>query len=268
MTAPVDTATAADLSGGGHVCLVVTDDGDFADLATDFLADGNARGEKTVAFGAADSVLLARLTPLAAIGADPHLAFLGGRGLEPETMFAMFREQDALARREGYARLRVAADMDWLLSAAPSAEEIIGFEVLLDRVVAELGATVLCAYRSTSFDERTIVGTLCVHPVRMGHEDEPPFELVSGDSESWRLRGAVDMSVAAEFAGAFAAAAKSGGVVDMTGLEFIDVAGMRAIAQAARSADVPVQVRARRSFERYWQLAGFHEAAPTVHVSS
>jgi anti-anti-sigma regulatory factor len=250
-----------------HVCVVVNDGEAFAEQAAAFLAGGNARGEKTVAFGPQGGALLARLAPLAAIATDPYADFLGRRGLEPDTLFAMFREQAALAASEGYARLRVAADMDWLVPAEPTAAQIVGFEALLDRVVRELGANVLCAYRRASFEERIITGALCVHPVRSGHDEEPPFLFVACDGDCWRLSGAVDFGGADDLARALAAVATAPCEVDASGLEFIDVAGMRAIAQTARRAGVTVRVRnAPPAFERYWRLAGFDALAPTVAV--
>lgn len=258
------TATEAGLARGSHVCVVVGDDDELGARAEAFLAEGNARGDKTLAFGPHDSPLLTRLRPLAAVVADPHVAFLGRGALEPEAMFAAFRDQADLAAREGYRGIRVAADMDWLLPARPTADEVVGFELLLDRLVRELDATILCAYRRTSFDRSTVAGALCVHPVRIADEQEPPFTLVAGDGDAWRLSGAVDAFGAARFAGAFAAAARSSCVLDVGGLEFIDVAGMRAIAAAG----VPVQLRnAPPSLQRHWLLAGFDRAAPTVRLS-
>jgi anti-anti-sigma regulatory factor len=267
MSIAVDQTRASGLPNGGHICLVVSDGGQFAELAETFLAEGNARGEKTVVFGPAGSALQVRLAPLAVIAADPHRDFLGRRGLEPATMFAMFREQAALAAREGYARLRVAADMDWLLPGVPTADDVVGFEALLDRVVSELDATVLCAYRRSSFSDGTIAGALCVHPVRRGHDEEPPFEFVAGDGNAWRLSGAIDIGGADHLARALAAAVTAPCELDASKLEFIDMTGMRAIAQAARSAGVPVRVRnAPRSFRRHWHLIGYDKLAPTVHV--
>ena len=157
------------------------------------------------------------------------------------------------------------ADMDWLLSAEPSVGAVIGFEALLDRLVSELEATVLCAYRRTSFEDTTIVGALCVHPLRIGEREAPPFCLAAANGDSWRLSGEIDVATISQFAAALTATTQSRCMLDVAGLDFIDLAGMRTIAEVARSRDVSVHLRcARPALQRYWRLAGFDRLAPTV----
>ena len=106
----------------------------------------------------------------------------------------MFEEQSTRARSEGYRGLRLVADMDWLLPAAPTTDELVAFELWLDRHVPRLGATIVCAYRETSFDTDVLGGAGCVHPLGAGSE-APQFKLVAGDAGSWRLVGEVDIAV-------------------------------------------------------------------------
>ena len=252
------------LASGGHICLVVDDDDSYGDLAADFLRQGRADGEKTVAFGPLGSPLQERLAPFAVVVADPYVDFLGLRGLEPATMFAMFREQAAIAAAEGYTRLRVAADMDWLLPAAPSREEALGFEVLLDRVISELDATVLCAYRRTSFDPDVLLGMGCIHPTASGGE-QPPFKLVAAEGGRWELGGEIDFASSSVLAPALRATVTAPWVVDVSRLDFLDVASMRTIAGLARTAADGLELRhASPRLQRLWQLAGFDDVAPGV----
>jgi hypothetical protein len=106
--------------------------------------------------------------------------------------------------------VRVIADMDWLLPAKPTTEAIVDFEVLLDRVVAELDATVVCAYRSSSFSRETIRDVLAVHPTWFGHDEEPRFGFVSAGPDGWRLSGEVDLAVRSASAAALNAASSLG----------------------------------------------------------
>jgi anti-anti-sigma factor len=267
VTVVVDLAGLNGLPGGSHVCWVVDDEAWYGNLAAGYLGEGEDLAQKTVVFGPEGSCHLVALGEIAKTAVDPHAAFLEGRSLEPQTMFAVFREQSAIARAEGYEGLRVVADMDWLLSASPSSEDIIAFEVLLDHVVAELDATVICAYRRSSFDHSTIAGALCVHPLRFGHYEQPQFSLLAQNTDGWRLSGEVDLAGSFAFAAAFAATAQEPCILDVTGLDFIDVAGMRTIAETARSTEVSVQLHgARDTLRRNWQIAGFHEWAPTVEL--
>lgn len=268
MTVSSDTATLQDLAPGSHVCWIVDAPDDYVEAATILLEGASSAGEKAVVFGPEGSGPLLTLAPLAEQAADPRLAFLGGGPLDPGAMFAMFREQSALARAEGYERLRVVADMDWLLPAAPTTEAVIAFELLLDRHAKELDATILCAYRTGSFDTAAIAGALCVHPLEAGPVERPQFRLVAADGQTWRLSGEVDYAVLGDFASAISAAAAAGDcVVDVSTLDFIDVASMRAIAVASRAPDTTIAlVGARPLVRRGWQLAGFADAAPAVQL--
>lgn len=270
MIVACDDARLGELPAGSHVCWVVDDQAAYDQSAVDLLSGGTALNQKLVAFGPEGSDSLAAVGAGAAITADPHVAFLDRGPLSPDTMFAMFREQSALARRQGYDGLRVVADMDWLLPGQPTTASIIGFELLLDRVIHELGATVVCGYRCSSFDTDAITGALAVHPTLVGHTEAPQFRLVAADGETWRLSGEVDVAVTDAFAAAFDAAASRGAcVVDVTELDFIDVAGMRVVAEATRERDASISLRgASPQLRRNWQLARFHETAPQVDISA
>ncbi|MCU1494025.1 MAG: hypothetical protein JWO62_1789 [Acidimicrobiaceae bacterium] len=264
------TGAIAELGGlvkGGHVCWVVGDEAAFGDLAAVLLAVGRELGRKTILFGPESSIALSELGPGAAIAVDPYVAFLDRGPIDPDAMLAMFREQSALARIEGHEGLLVVADMDWLLPARPGTDAIVGFEVLLDRVVAELDATVICAYRRWSFDNNAILGALCVHPRRWGQEERPPFFLIAGDRGSWRLSGEIDLAVLPVFGAAIAATTQMPCVIDVAGLGFIDVAGMRTIARVTRAANVSVRLLgAHEALRRLWHVARFDELSPTVEL--
>lgn len=256
----------ADLDG--HVCLVVDDDLAYADLAASFLSGAEARGEKTVAFGPEGCPVREQLRPHASVVADPYVDVLKRGHLDPEGLFATLSQETAKARDEGYSGLRVAADMNWLLPAARSDDDTLRFEVLLDRVVSEAGATVLCAYRRTSFSPETILGMLCSHPVTAGHAASAPFKLVADAEGGWVLSGEIDLAVASVLVPMLAATAGEPWVVDISGLTFSDVAGLRAFATAAVDAGRALELRgASEKFQRYWRLGGFDDVAQDVTFS-
>jgi anti-anti-sigma regulatory factor len=253
---------------GSHVCWVVEDDASYVERAAAVLREARASGDKPLAFGAEGSSSLAELAPLAAVAADPRAAFLGGGPLEPDVMFAMFEEQSAIARGEGYRRLCLVADMDWLLPLQPSTASVVAFELLLDRHAKRLDATIVCAYRRASFDAGAVAGTMAVHPVAAGVADPPQFRLVAAGDGTWALSGELDLAVTEHFSAAIHAATAGGdGVVDVSGLDFIDVGGMRAIADAGRSVAAPIRLLgATPRFRRSWKLAGFADLAPMVEL--
>lgn len=256
-----------DLPSGAHVCWIVKEPADYADGAAAVLAQGERHGQKTVLFSPKLSAELGRLHLAAAIVADPSLSFLDKGRLDPELVFAVFREHTAVARGEGFSSLRVVADMDWLLSARPDIDAIVGFELLLDRIVGELDATVVCAYRRSSFDTDAILAALAVHPLVQGYDKAPQFRLIAGDGGAWRLQGEIDLRVHPAFRAALTAIANQPCVIDAVDLDFIDVHGLRTIAEAALSAGVSVQLRGvHPHVQRAWDLLGLAPFAPNVEL--
>lgn len=267
MLLTADPAGLDALRPGDHVCWVVDDPATYVAAATAILEVGRSAGERPFVFGPEGSADLDALRPLAAVATDPDVAFLGGGPLVPDAMFSMFREQVAIAKAEGFRGLRLVADMDWLRPLGTSTQAVVAFELLLDRVVHELGATVVCAYRTTSFDPEVISGVRCVHPREHGVGEAPQFRMVAGDTHEWRLSGEVDFGVASAFVAAVEAATHDGPcVVDVAELDFIDVAGMRAIAIAARSTNPVVLKGATSILRRGWTVAGFDSLAPGVQL--
>ena len=253
-----------DVVPGSHACWVVDADDDFHAAGLEFLGRAAETGEKAVYFGPRDSEPYRALRNEVALAADPRLDFLSGGTLDPAAMFRMFADTTAAARTEGHRGLRLLADMDWLLPLGPTADDIVGFELRLDREARSLGATIVCAYRSRSFDVPAITGAGCVHPVTVGERHQPEFRLVA-DERGWRLSGEVDLVTADLFQSAITTAVAGGdSVVDASGLEFIDVAGMRAFARAARSARGVRVVDAPAAVRRCWCAASFDQLAPNV----
>lgn len=258
-----------DLPSGSHVCWIVDESVDYADCAAALLAQGEMGGQKTVLFGPKLSADLDRLHLAAAIVADPAVEFLNEGRLDPESIFAVFREHTVLAHAEGFSSLRVVADMDWLLAVHPDTDAVVGFELLLDRLVGELGATVICAYRRSSFDTDAILATLAVHPSAHGNEKTPQFRLTAADDGAWHLQGEIDLCVLPVFRAALAAIVDRPCVIDAADLEFIDVGSLRSVVEAAVSSRASVQLRgASQNLRRVWDLAEFASVAPTVQLVS
>jgi MEDS: MEthanogen/methylotroph, DcmR Sensory domain len=224
---------------GSHVCYVADSAARLAEWTAACMAGGAELGEKLVKFvpqidtARRDEVMIGAVR---ATMVDPRVAFLGSGGLEEGAMLAAFREMAAAARREGYRGLRVFADMDWLLPAPPGRERLTAFEQLLDRVVTELEATVVCAYRTDSFAPETLAEVAAVHPATAGTVPvEPGFRCWNVADGVWELAGEVDYLTVELFTRVLRTAAEGASVLclTVTDLSFIDVAGMRAIAQLA-----------------------------------
>lgn len=261
-------APLQELEPGSHVCWVLRDSSEYASLGAAVLAEALLTNEKPVVFGPEGGARDA-LSDFAALSADPGSAFLGGTELVPSLMASMFEEQSALARTQGYQGLRLVADMDWLLPLRPADEDILAFELLLDRQSYQLGATMVCVYRTDSFVANTLSAASCVHPTTVGAASPVQFTLIAGQDDGWRLLGDIDIAVGVNFRVAIETAIAAGPcVIDASGLEFLDVGGMRHLADAAQRHGTPVRVIGARSIVALsWRSAGFAELAPSVEFA-
>ncbi len=253
------------LAPGDHVCWVVDDPATALAAAAAIAAAGAQHRQKTLAFGPAESPLRNALEGKVSFAADPWTDILGGR-FDPQAMYEMFREQTAGAAAEGYDGLRLVADMDWLLPGKLPTSEVVAFELMLDCVVKELGATVVCAYRRASFDDDARAAMSCVHPINVGVSVDPQFQIVAADADTWRLTGEVDLAVADVFAHAISSAVSSKACrLDVSRLDFIDVAGTRALAHAVSASGQRVTVVGDCvTLQRCWVVLGFDAVAPSV----
>lgn len=265
--APADLSR---LAPGAHVCCVVDPASPFEDWARACLEDGARQGQKLFRF--APREVLAGLSSDGAVTlADPHTAFLDGGPLVPETMYAMFRERTEAARREGYRGLRLVADMDWLRASEPDSAAVAAFEVLLDEVVRELGATVVCAYRTGRFDAEAVAEVVAVHPITVGDVPvDPGFRMWNAGPGVWEVAGEVDAENAETFHRLLAEVAESAASLRLctAGLEFVALAGAHALARVgAARPDLPIVVDdACPSLRQCWELGGFGRHAPRVVV--
>lgn len=264
MTSAVTIAPGLEhLRLGGHLRWTVDDDESYL-AGVDFLLGlAERRNEKPVLFGPEAGGPPRGLARHPAAWADPRTAFLGGGPLVPATMFSAFGQQIELARSEGYTGLMAVADMDWLLSLEPSIDELISFELLLDRRINELGATVVCAYRSASFDRAMLAGTSCVHPIDAGGP-APQFRFIAGPAGGWRLSGEVDFDVAGHFESAVRGATSCGDCeIDVSELDFMDVAALRATVRGAGGSTIRFS-NAKAVPRRIWHLSRYADEVPTV----
>lgn len=248
--------------GGSHACWIVGEKECYPCAAAAFLAQAGPLGQRPVAFAPAGSPVLAALKPVAALAADPAADILGGGPLDPAALAAALREQTALAKADGQRGVRLVADMSWLHPTGAGPEAITAWETILDRLTAELNATVICAYQNSSFPQAAITGALAVHSLTRGHHAGSAFQFTSEGTRLWRLAGEVDVSVTPLLQAAVTAAARLGDcTIDLAGLRFTDLSGTRAIARTARDAAIELRCPPP-AFRRYWQLCGFASTAP------
>jgi anti-anti-sigma regulatory factor len=236
-----------------HVAWVVEDPAGFAPMAHRIALAGREANEKVLFFGPADRQVSATLIGAVAEVSDPKAIFANGK-FDSASMFDMFREKSEEARASGFTGLRVIADMDWLLPMEPSIDDIVGFELLLDRVCLELHATVVCAYRQESFVSRELICVSAVHPV-VAAPKEPPYRFVSGDADTWYVSGEIDLLASSGFKATLEAAVSSPCTIDLSGLRFVDIGNLRQLALACASGNEVRLKRVPPLVKKIWNIA-------------
>jgi hypothetical protein len=255
-----------------HVCWVVDSPARFEEWTAHCLAEGARRGEHLLHFTQQARVPAAP-GDLPVIELDPAVAVLGGGPLDPAAVYALLRTTAATARQQGYRGLRLVTDMDWLVPPAPGPAELATYELLLDQVVTDLGATVVCAYRTEHFDAQTIAEVVAVHPSTLGPVVvEPGFRFWNVSGPVWEVSGEVDLFNADAFGRALATATNGVSSIRLrtSGLRFIAVAGLGALVDVTHvRPDLRIVVEgASASFLKSWTLLGYDRLVPAVRFDS
>lgn len=274
MTAPRRIASPTGLQPGDHLCWSYEDDAELAAAVLPYLDEGRRRGEHLLLVGRSRPALLDLLGQLP----DRDLLLAEGRlevratadayaeagALSPAAQVERYRSATLAAVGRGRSGLRVAADISPLARAGAAARrELHAYEQLADDLMGVVPMTALCLYDAALGGE--VLGPLAVlHPGQHLGRGQPLVHL-SGRGPALALHGEVDVSQAGDVARALldvAGHAADGGprevVLDLADLEFLDVAGARALAATVLELDVQgVHVRlvgARRSPRRVLEM--------------
>lgn len=261
----------AGVERGDHVCWAYDDDAAFEDAAVRFLAEGLAQGDRLlwVGDGAADRLRrsgtpLADVDGLSARGALTLVplaeAYDTAGPFAPEQQLAFY---DAATRRavdDGYRGLRVVAEITGLAAVESSRAELLRWEHLADDYVAHgPGFTALCVYRSDLLPPDAVADVVSLHPVSHTEGTAATFR-VWFDDGALLLAGDVDAFTTGRLSRLLAATHVDTPVVtlDLSGLTFVDLAGVRAVVHWAGTLSRDgrsLELRgASRLFRRMWDL--------------
>jgi anti-anti-sigma factor len=256
VSAPRPLGTPTGLRPGEHACWTYADAAELAAAVLPYLDEGRRRGEQLLVVGQSRAVVEEALAELP--GRDDLLASgqlevrttaeayaLGtagsGTAISPVEQVERYRAETQAAVDRGRTGLRVAADV------SPLARQGLGglhvYEQAADVLVAGVPMTALCLYDAALGDD--VLGPVLVLHPQQHAGSRPPLAHLSGRGDALSLHGEVDLSTAAHVARALLDVAGGGAregarevVVDLADLDFLDVAGARALAGVA------------------WQLAG------------
>lgn len=205
----------------------------------------------------------------ALVVADAEAAYLPGGAFDADARIAVYERLVLAALADGYTGLRVAADVPPALREITASGSWPSYELRADLLAARLPFTALCCYDRQWWAPDDVAPIAAVHALAFGPEGAAGhcgFRLHSGPDGAIALDGELDMA-GSELLGRLlrsASAEMSGGLLDVSGLRFVDIVGLRAVADAAIAlADLtsrPAVIRgASPAFVRLWHLLGLQE---------
>jgi hypothetical protein len=159
--------------------------------------------------------------------------------VEAATMMRGLRERVGRAVAAGYRGLRMASEVTPTLATEADAAAQLRFECFVDQIAAALPLVALCAVDRARVAGPPEQALFAVHHLRGGQVGVDAPWLQSVGDDTWVLRGQVDMVNSAAFEAALAAlpATMRGTCLHIwvDQLEFIDVAGLRAVVRLANT---------------------------------
>lgn len=207
---------------GAHVCTIVHGAAEFDDVAARFLAPADRSGERTVV-----------------LDREQASAFYGDRHRrDPQGLVAEF---EALARQavdQGATGLRVVVDATSMVTTPADRAAFARVEHLADRMIRANGhIRGMCCY------DAEVIGDVAAAELAVLHETTSPndtaFHLcASAHGDALRLDGELDLATRPVLERALGAVAPGSGPavrLDVSHLDFADVASLRTLDDAAMS---------------------------------
>lgn len=262
--------TISDVAVGDHVCWAYDDDRQLARVLGSYVRDGLAAGQRVACYldgdGAAVRVALAGVERLDAaldngslIVGTVSAAYLPDGSFDAGARLREYAAMTAAAIDDGYAGFRVFGQAATMLAAAADAWP--AYELRADLLVARRPMVALCAYDVRRCDRASLEMLRSVHARSFGAwKGESVFRMHGGRSGGLWIEGEVDFATAPAVEALSAEASRDliEPVLDVSGVRFIDGAGMRAVVRGLRTiaaAHPVVRVNgATPMFKRLWTL--------------
>ncbi|MFH8799263.1 MEDS domain-containing protein [Streptomyces sp. NPDC017936] len=273
---------------GDHLCLAFADDDEQRRVVTAYLSAGLERGERVMYF-ADQSAPVDVLGWLSASGTDPEPAlrrgqlvvttaddsYLAAGSFDVDGMVTALRHEVRDSLAAGYTGFRVSGEMGWALRAVPGADQLGTYETKVNTVFAGQKASAVCQYDARRFTAEQLDAFDRCHPGAVEAQplhDDGTLRLVPSFREgrrTLRVAGSVDHRTTQALAAALRTALTWPGdiQVDMTDLEFIDLAGVRVLARCAARLEPGRRLHVRELAPLLCQvigMVGFDETAALV----
>jgi anti-anti-sigma factor len=271
---------------GDHLCLAFDTDDEQRGVLMPYLITALAEGHKVVYLsdGTAPETLTGWFRSHR-VDAEPAWArgqlemrraedvFLTSGTFDPEATYRSAAQDAAAARQAGFRGLLVTGEMSWALSRLGCPERLADFEAGLQPVLHATQFSGICQYDRRLFGTREADRLITIHPLLASpeclyHDRVLRITLVFGPP-GLAVVGTVDtenFTAVAEALRRFADRRPGDIRLDMAGLDFIDVAGLRVLVECAASLrDRQLHIaNLSPSLRRVMELVGWADAPGIV----
>ena len=243
---------------GDHLCLPFASDDEQREVLTAYISDGLDRGERVLyladqtapeAIGGWLSVRgvdFARVIErgqlqIRNVSSEPLVA----NRFDPDIVITLIRFEVLQARQAGYQGLRLTGEMSWALRDASQLPGVNGkrlreFESSVTAAFDTAELVAVCQYDERLFDPMEVTGLVACHQkvvqIDPLHDDRRLRIVPSFRPRGLHVSGVVDNTTSPALAEALDRALRWPDrdiTLDLSGLNFIDVAGVRTIVRAA-----------------------------------
>lgn len=251
-----------------HACWAYGTDGERAAAAAAWIADGLALGQRAMYIADVSPEVLAE--ELADVPARDEAIARGALVIaESRSMYDLSTPIDATAQlavysaavehaiADGFAGIRVAADITPLVDDPTRRRTYLHWEQLADRYMTEQPLAPLCLYDRRKIDDLRAVEH--IHPLT--GPDALPFSLYATGASRSALAGEVDSLIAEPLSEALSTLPDGDDTIDASALRFVDAHGAWVLQQALerrRAAGRPLALHdAPPLVRRVWAVCGF-----------
>lgn len=242
------------MAPGDHLCVSFDSDAEQHAVAVRFVRDGLDNREKVAYFTDTEPATVLDFLAAGGITPGPNVeqgqlvvlpaedSYLVDSPFDPDATVARLHRMVDEALTEGYAGLRVAGEMSWALRGGPGSGRLLEYERKVNEVFDTRPALALCQYDRRCFPSEGLAEFQAAHGGTAGpdplYQDGMVAITPTYAPVGLMISGEVDMTNAPSLARALAAVAvttEQDIYLDLSGLGFLDVAGVRTLAQATET---------------------------------
>ena len=232
----------AELAPGDHVCLVYDDERRRDELLLSFLDAGVQRGERVIYLAdGADTRIGPQLAAAAAPGQVTVVPswdeYVCGDTLDFARAYDAWQAAVAETQAQGFPVLRAAGEPPEIATRNGHRHELCDYERRANELFADKNFVAICVYDTRKTHPAALLGVLDAHPIVLfALQPSSRLRVEKSGVASLALSGWLDVTTLGSLVDALGVAVGGGSdvVVDLAGLDFVDIAGLRLFVEAAR----------------------------------